>query len=43
MGEVTYLLAHGLLHLLGEDHRDEEETRRMNARTDVLCAAVQTQ
>lgn len=39
-GEVTLLLAHGLLHLLGYDHRTDAEERRMKARTDMLCAAA---
>lgn len=38
--EVTFLLAHGLLHLLGYDHRTTEEDRVMRARTDALCAAA---
>lgn len=38
--EVTFLLAHGLLHLLGYDHRTEEEDRVMRARADALCAAA---
>lgn len=38
--EVTMLLAHGLLHLLGFDHRDRTEERRMTARTDALIAAA---
>jgi probable rRNA maturation factor len=38
--EVTFLLAHGLLHLLGYDHRTDEEERVMRARTDALCAAA---
>lgn len=29
--EVTHLMAHGLLHLLGYDHRTDAEERRMNA------------
>jgi len=37
--EVTFLLAHGLLHLLGYDHRDEDERRVMMALTDGLVAA----
>ena len=37
--EVTVLLAHGLLHLLGFDHVTEAEDRRMRAKTDVLVAA----
>lgn len=40
VGEVTFLLAHGLLHLLGYDHRTRAEERRMSARTDALCATV---
>ena len=38
--EVTMLLAHGLLHLLGFDHRDRTEERRMTARTDALRAVA---
>jgi probable rRNA maturation factor len=34
--DVTMLLAHGLLHLLGMDHRDDTEERRMTACTDLL-------
>ncbi len=40
LDEVTMLLAHGVLHLLGFDHRDRLEERRMTARTDVLRAAA---
>jgi probable rRNA maturation factor len=38
--EVTFLLAHGLLHLLGHDHRTRDEERRMTAMTDVLMSAA---
>jgi probable rRNA maturation factor len=38
--EVTLLLAHGLLHLLGFDHPTKHEERRMRARTDLLVAAA---
>jgi probable rRNA maturation factor len=38
--EVTLLLAHGLLHLIGYDHRTRAEERVMNARADVLVAAA---
>ena len=37
--EVTILLAHGLLHLLGYDHQTDDEERRMNAMVDVLRAS----
>jgi len=39
--EVTFLLAHGLLHLLGYDHRNRREEREMKARTTDLLAAVE--
>jgi len=38
--EVTFLLAHGLLHLLGLDHRTRAEERIMSARTDALVASA---
>ena len=38
--EITMLLAHGLLHLLGFDHRTVAEERRMKAKTDLLVAAA---
>jgi probable rRNA maturation factor len=38
--EVTMLLAHGLLHLLGWDHETAAKDRRMRAETDRLCAAA---
>ena len=37
--EVRWLLAHGLLHLLGFDHQNFEDYRRMMARQDVLVWA----
>ena len=39
--EVTFLLAHGLLHLLGYDHATKVEEREMKVRTDALMAAVE--
>lgn len=36
LAEVTTLLAHGLLHLVGHDHRDDEEEREMNAAAAAL-------
>lgn len=38
--EVTHLLAHGLLHLVGYDHQTDAEERRMNAETRRLVAAA---
>jgi probable rRNA maturation factor len=38
--EVWMLLAHGVLHLLGWDHRTDAEDRRMRAEVDRLLAAV---
>ena len=34
------LLAHGLLHLLGFDHRNDDEEREMDAYARVLEAAA---
>jgi len=39
--EVTFLLAHGLLHLLGYDHGNRREAQEMEARTEALLAAVE--
>lgn len=38
--EVTHLLAHGLLHLLGWDHRTDDEEARMNEAAAGLVAAA---
>ncbi|MCA9601992.1 MAG: rRNA maturation RNase YbeY [Myxococcales bacterium] len=38
--ELIHLLAHGILHLAGYDHRTDAEERRMNARADVLRGAA---
>lgn len=40
LDEATMLVAHGLLHLLGWDHRTATEDRKMRARTDDLCVAA---
>jgi probable rRNA maturation factor len=40
LDEVTMLLAHGLLHLLGWDHDTAARDRRMKAETARLCAAA---
>ncbi len=36
--ELLHLASHGLCHLLGYDHRDDEEERVMNARAAALRA-----
>jgi probable rRNA maturation factor len=40
VSELTMLLAHGLLHLLGWDHETPEKDRRMQLETNRLCAAA---
>jgi probable rRNA maturation factor len=40
--ELTVLLAHGLLHLLGWDHDTPSKDRRMRHETTRLCAAAAT-
>jgi probable rRNA maturation factor len=40
LAEITMLLAHGLLHLLGFDHQTDHAERCMRARTDALVAAA---
>jgi probable rRNA maturation factor len=39
LAEVTMLLAHGLLHLVGYDHETDEEEREMRAATNALVRA----
>lgn len=38
--ELQTLLAHGLLHLLGYDHRTRDEERKMKAHALALCRAA---
>jgi probable rRNA maturation factor len=38
--ELTLLLAHGLLHLVGWDHDTPSKDRRMRLETERLCAAA---
>jgi len=42
LDEVTFLLAHGLLHLVGYDHQDDAEEREMNRATRALVRAAST-
>lgn len=38
--ELCYLLAHGVLHVLGYDHVEPEEQRRMRAREEAALAPL---
>ena len=38
--ELAMLAAHGVLHLLGYDHVEAEEERRMFSKTDAILAAI---
>ena len=40
LDEVTFLLAHGILHLLGYDHETDEDEAKMNAMTKRLVESV---
>jgi probable rRNA maturation factor len=40
MDEVSFLLAHGILHLVGYDHQTDEEEAVMNAKTSELVASA---
>jgi probable rRNA maturation factor len=40
MEEVEFLLAHGLLHLLGYDHETDQEEAEMDAATRKLVASA---
>jgi probable rRNA maturation factor len=40
LAELTMLLAHGLLHLLGHDHQTDAQEREMTARTRELETAA---
>lgn len=42
LDEVRFLLAHGLLHLVGYDHMTPEDKKLMTARTRKLVEAAQT-
>jgi probable rRNA maturation factor len=37
--ELLFLVVHGLLHLLGHDHQNEDEERRMSAEAERFLAA----
>ena len=38
--ELSHLVVHGLLHILGHDHRQEREEREMRAREETLLAGL---
>ena len=38
--ELSYLVTHGLLHLLGYDHEDPEDARLMRGREEALLGAL---
>jgi probable rRNA maturation factor len=42
LGEVTMLVAHGLLHLLGWDHETPAKDKKMRAETERLVAAAES-
>lgn len=42
LSEVTWLIAHGLLHLLGWDHDTPSRDRRMRREGERLCGAAET-
>ena len=41
LDEVTFLLGHGLQHLVGWDHRNDAEERKMDAKTAILVRAAE--
>jgi probable rRNA maturation factor len=40
LDEVSFLLAHGILHLVGYDHQTDAEESRMNAKTSELVTSA---
>ncbi len=38
--ELAYLVAHGVLHVLGYDHEEEDERRRMRAREEEALTSL---
>lgn len=40
LDETTFLLAHGLLHLVGYDHQNDQDEREMNKATRALVRAA---
>lgn len=38
--ELAYMLVHGFYHLMGEDHMEEEEKRRMRTKEEVVLKAL---
>jgi probable rRNA maturation factor len=42
LGEITMLVAHGLLHLLGWDHETPSKDKKMRAETERLVSAAES-
>ena len=38
--ELAYMLVHGFYHLMGEDHMEEKEKRRMRTKEEVVLKAL---
>ena len=38
--ELAYMLVHGFYHLMGEDHMEDEEKRRMRTKEEVVLKAL---
>ena len=38
--ELAYLITHGILHLMGHDHMDDDDEREMNARERLVMARL---
>ncbi len=40
--DLTYMLVHGLLHLLGYDHKNKSDRMKMEAEEQRLCRAIKS-
>ena len=38
--ELAYMVVHGFYHLMGEDHLEEEDKKRMRAKEEVVLKAL---